>query len=254
MISKIEKIFTEANVLFHYNQSILVCTCPDIRSGLSLAKTLLYAIVDRKTVLYLSGGSTPKALYEQLAQDEMLTPAAVGMVDERYGKKFHASSNETMFKETGLLRYFEMLDIPFYPIIKTEMSLIDASGAYDKAYRRLNSIFTRHVGILGVGADGHISSIIPNRSDFKNPMFDRNRKDLLISEFSDPNSPYGKRIGMTFLGLSMLDLEIVLVFGDEKRNALTYLFEEGSEELIPARFFKRGDIAKKTLFITDQTI
>jgi len=39
--------------------------------------------------LYLSGGSTPKELYKRFATAEQITPGAVGMVDERYGEKFH---------------------------------------------------------------------------------------------------------------------------------------------------------------------
>jgi 6-phosphogluconolactonase/glucosamine-6-phosphate isomerase/deaminase len=42
------------------------------------------------------------------------------------------------------------------------------------------------------------------------------------------------------------------VFGEDKQRALDGLFEEGAEEEIPARFFKRHEIAEKTLFITDQ--
>jgi 6-phosphogluconolactonase/glucosamine-6-phosphate isomerase/deaminase len=193
-------------------------------------------------------------LYTSLASEERLRPGAVGLVDERFGKKLHPKSNEKMIQDTGLLRYFEILDIPFYPIIKGSLTRVEAAEQYDRDYRRLNSFFARHVGILGIGADGHISSIIPNRPDFKNPIFEKIQKNLLISEFDDPNSAYGQRIGMTFLGLSMLDVLFVLVFGPEKKNALIELFNEGSEELIPARFFKRPEIARKTLFITDQTI
>jgi len=65
---------------------------------------------------------------------------------------------------------------------------------------------------------------------------------------------FKERITMTFLGLSMLDILIVLVFGNEKQNALKLLFSEGSEEEIPSRFYQRPDIAKKTLLITDQQL
>ena len=37
------------------------------------------------------------------------------------------------------------------------------------------------------------------------------------------------------------------VFGEDKKDALQKVFQEGSEEEIPGRFFKRPEIAKRTL-------
>jgi 6-phosphogluconolactonase/glucosamine-6-phosphate isomerase/deaminase len=59
---------------------------------------------------------------------------------------------------------------------------------------------------------------------------------------------------MTFLGLSMLDLYILFVFGEAKKGALKKMFTNGSEEDLPARFFKRAEVAKKTVLITDQQV
>ena len=51
----------------------------------------------------------------------------------------------------------------------------------------------------------------------------------------------------------MLDFLLVLVFGKDKREALRLVFKDGSEDDIPGRFYKRPEIAKKTLIITDQS-
>ncbi len=176
------------------------------------------------------------------------------MVDERFGKKFHGNSNEKMLRESGLLRYLEILDIPFYPILQNEQSRAKTAEIYDEKIRHLNATFHESVAILGIGVDGHTSSVAPNRSGFTNPMFDPAQSHLFVSEFNDPKSFYGARVGMTFLGLSMLDLLVVLVFGDDKKDALEAMFSDGSEEELPARFFKRQEIATKTLFITDQNV
>jgi 6-phosphogluconolactonase/glucosamine-6-phosphate isomerase/deaminase len=255
MLSQIEAVLKEKNILNHKNSGITVCVVQSPSAGLQTAKQLLYGVVDRRTVLYLSGGSTPKELYRIFAQEEFLRPGAAGMIDERFGKKLHADSNEAMIKDSGLLAYFYMLDIPFYPMLTgSSNSRNEVSVSYDKICRRLLSVFPRHIGILGIGTDGHTAGIIPNRTDFKNPMFERSQKDLLVSDFFDANSPYGQRVSMTFLGLSLLDLCIVISFGQEKKNALESIFEDGSRESVPARFFKSDIMAKKTLFITDQTV
>lgn len=242
------------SIRHHKNSEITITPVTDATAGILFAKKFLYEYVTNKTAVYLSGGKTPKRLYEELAEEETLKPGAVGMVDERYGKKFHGNSNEKMFRETGLLRYLEILDIPFYPILQNELGREETAELYDEKVRHVNATFPQSVAILGIGTDGHTSSIAPNRKDFENPMFSSEKNHLFVSSFNDPKSFYGERVGMTFLGLSMMDVLVVMVFGNDKEIALQAMFDEGNEEEIPARFFKRPEIAKKTLFITDQNI
>jgi 6-phosphogluconolactonase/glucosamine-6-phosphate isomerase/deaminase len=257
----IEEYLKNHSIHYHLNQGITVSNVTDISAGIELAKELLYAIIDKKTVLYLSGGSM-QALYEQLAHEERLIPGSVGFIDERFGEPMHPTSNEKMITETRFIKYLTFRDIPFYPIIQQGKGREEAAAAYDEKVRSLHSTFQQHIGLLGIGPDGHTSSIIPNRSGstdgkvkgFHNPWFDADRQHLLVSEVNDPDSHYKERVGMTFLGLSMLDLLIILAFGDSKEPMFELMFADGSEEDIPARFFKRPEIAKKTLLITDQQV
>lgn len=252
MFEDIELLFKKLNIHSHKNQGITVANVSDSGAGIELAAEILHKIVDGKSVLYLSGGSL-KTLYEKLAKEEILAPGAVGLIDERYGPPFHNNSNQLMVRDSGFLRYLEIRDIPFYPIL-IDKPREETAESYDGKIRELNAVFPKSIGLLGIGPDGHTSSLAPNRHDFKNPMFDPARKHLLVSEFDDQKSHYKERVGMTFLGLAMLDVLIVPVFGENKKEALNAMFEEGSEYEIPARFFKRPDIAKKILLITDLTI
>lgn len=241
------------NIRNHPNQGITVCPVNDAASGIELSYALLEALSDKKTAWYLSGGSTPKGLYAKVAKEEQLEPGAVGMVDERFGQKWHPKSNELMMKDTGLLRYLQMRGVPFYPILENE-SREKTADDYDAKVREMTATYPLSIGILGIGTDGHTSSLAPNRKDFKNPMFDPSQKHLMVSHFDDPKSMYGERVGMTFLGLTMLDVLVLLVFGADKTEAIEAMFDDGPEEEIPARFFKRPEIAEKTLFITDQNV
>ncbi len=222
--------------------------------GIERAKEALYDQVDNKTVLFLSGGLTPKPLYEMLAKEKIIKPAAVALVDERYGEPLHENSNERMIAETGFLGYIRSHGIPVHLILKKGESPENVASAYDETVRKLFFHFPKSVGILGVGPDGHTSSIIPNRKDFHNPLFDTSQKHRFVSQFTDEKSAYGTRIGLTFAGLALLDSFIVLAFGREKAKALKKMFEQGPLEEIPARFFVAEENARKTLVITNQRI
>lgn len=221
--------------------------------GIERAKDALYDQVDNKTVLFLSGGRTPRQLYEVLAKEKVIKPAAVGMSDERFGKPMHENSNEKMVQDSGLLPYLESKKIPFYSMLYEGIDRVQAAKAYDEEVRDLFFKFPKSVGILGIGTDGHTASIMPNREDFIDPLFDPARKYLYVSEINDPKK-YGERLTMTFAGLSLLDYVIVFVFGSDKKEAMKKIFTPGSLEEIPGRFFHEPDIAKKTLFITDQKV
>ena len=199
-------------------------------------------------------GLNPKKLYEAFAQEEIFSPGAVGVVDERYGEPFHTKSNELMFKETELLRYLQIRGIPFYPMIQAHTSREEVAQLYDEQVRSLHALFPQSVALLGIGTDAHTAGIAPNTSSFKNPVFSQEQKYAFVSSFTDPKRFYGQRVTMTFLGLAMIDVLVLLVFGDDKNEALDAMFREGSEEEIPSRFYKRPEIAVKTLLITDSML
>ncbi len=230
---------------------IIVAT--DFQKAVEKAKEILYEKVDRKTVLFLSGGATPKSLYTSLSKDTIIRPAAVGMIDERYGKKLHEKSNELMVQESGFLDYLKSKKVPFYPILRNNLSRENASKAYDQTTRDLFFHFHKSVAIMGIGADGHTSSIIPNRKDFIDPLFEEGRQQLFVGDFNDTKSEYKERIGMTFAGLSLIDYFLVFVFGKEKKKALQQMFTQGSLEEVPARFFLQ-QAPNNTIIITDQQV
>jgi 6-phosphogluconolactonase/glucosamine-6-phosphate isomerase/deaminase len=252
MLDQIEELFKKKNIFFHKNQGITVAQIATAENGVSLTASILYQIIDRKTVLYLSGGSTPKSLYTKLAKEETFLPGAVGQVDERYGMPLHESSNQLMIRETGFLRYLEMRDIPFYPILKGK-SREETAIEYDEKIRELNAVYQKSIAIMGIGTDGHTAGIPAQSSKFKVQSSKFTGHDL-VAEYEDAQRFYKERVTMTYLALEMMDLLILLVFGEDKKKALEQMFEEGAEEEIPARFYKRPEISKKTLLITDQRV
>lgn len=226
----------------------------NLESGIEKAKHVLAEEIDSKTIFFLSGGSTPKPLYEVLAREQLVRPAGVGLIDERFGQPMHENSNELMIKNTGLLDYFKSKNIPFHSMLQKGFDREQDARAYDQKARDLFFHFPRSVAILGIGADGHTAGIAPNRSNFTNPMFEKERQHLYVSEFDDPTGPFGQRISMTFAGLALIDFLLVFVFGKDKQKAIKKAFTSGYLTDCPARFFQQPDIASKTLFITDQKL
>lgn len=240
--------------------------------GFTLTKLFFKKLLDRKTVVFLSGGRTPKQLYGEITKEEELIVGAVGLVDERYGPKMWENSNEKMIADTGLLGYLEKKGLPFYPILETNShsgkqrlyqnpdsgqarmtDLEQTAKDYDETVRFLLNGFPKSIAVLGIGLDGHTAGI-PVTAMSLHSESSRLEETKYVTYFTDFPGEQKERITMTFLGLSMVDILFVLVFGKDKKTALRQMFMSGSEEEIPSRFFKRPDIAKKTLLITDQKV
>ena len=254
------QILRDKQFVIYQQHGLHVAKVDTMYEGFRIARETLYSIVDKTTVLYLSGGRTPKDLYENLANDRKILPGAVALVDE-YGPKGHVNSNEKMITESGFMPYLAGAGVPFYPVLQdNKPGIEEMADNYDMTVRYLFAGFPKSVATLGIGMDGHTAGIAGNRPDvvgtpgFHNPMFDPEQKNLLVSHFSDMQGMFKERISLTFLGLSMIDVLIVMVFGNDKRETLEKVFTEGSEEDVPARFLKRPDIAKRTLLITDQKV
>ena len=236
-----------ANLKFQNGIKILRVKNP--QEGFVICKKLLYETVSKNTVLFLSGGSTPKTLYQILAKEKKLHAGAVAMVDERFGGKLHENSNEKMIQDAGLIRYLEASKTRFYPILENK-NFEQTTKDYDETVRYLFNYFPKSVGILGVGVDGHTAGI-PAR--IQNSKF-KTQNSELVTNFNNFPGEHKERITLTFLGLSRLDEIIVLVFGKDKKKALQLMFEDGSIGEIPSRFLTQKEIMRKVTLIIDQAI
>ena len=252
MLQVVTRFLQEKNLFSHLNEEILIVTATK-DAGIELCKDLLSLVVEPRTLLLLSGGRTPLELYAKIARDEIIIPGAVGQIDERYGQPFHAISNQKLIEEVGLLRYFQMRDIPFYPML-TSQSREKSAELYDTLVRELMTVYTRTVGIVGIGLDGHTAGLPANAEVWKEYNLEKRSRTEYVIDYDDHGGFYKERVSMSFSGLSLIDLLIVLVFGDDKKKALDLVFSEGKESEIPGRFYKRPEIAKKTIIITDQMI
>ena len=199
-------------------------------------------------MLFLSGGSTPKTLYQQLAEEKKLKVGAVAMIDERFGKKLHGDSNELMIQKTGFIQYLKRFKTRFFSVLENK-SIEETAKDYDETVRYLFNYFQKSVAILGIGADGHTAGI-PAIEKFSQKILDD--KSSLVSFYDEEGTVYKQRITLTFLALSKFDQIIVLVFGEDKKKALRLMLKPGSIIKIPSRFLTQSEISEKVTLITDQ--
>lgn len=229
-------------------QGMSVFIVKDPQSGTSLAKEIIYKNSNNQTVLFLSGGSTPKSLYQFLAKEAKLSLGAAGMVDERYGEPFHRNSNEEMIRESGILDYFQNKNSKFYKILQGNKSLKNTAISYNNVVKKLWRRFSKKIAVMGIGEDGHTAGL---PAGIKNSKL---KIQNYVTKLSDFPGELKKRITLTFKALSEMDLLIILVFGGNKKQALNLMFKKGLVSEIPARFYTKPDISLKVILITDQKV
>jgi 6-phosphogluconolactonase len=157
--------------------------------------------------LALSGGSTARACYEQLATvsqiDWSLVHCFVG--DERCVPADDPDANQRLIREALLDKLAE--PPRFYPMECDKLAdyalLLGSFAGLDLVH-------------LGLGPDGHTASIFPGSSALAAP-----RGDLVMAN-SDPSgrNPH-RRATLTFLALARAKLAVFTVSGPEKHDALS---------------------------------
>jgi 6-phosphogluconolactonase len=126
----------------------------------------------------LSGGSTPRPLYEHLAREELASRLPWSSVhvfwgDERCVPPDHPDSNYAMARETLL----DHVPIPRSNVhrIRGEMDPAEAAAVYERTLRRFfgpspePEIRTFDLALLGMGTDGHTASLFPGSELLEEP-------------------------------------------------------------------------------------
>jgi 6-phosphogluconolactonase len=109
--------------------------------------------------IMLSGGSTPRAVYEAIAASPLLAPDTLSlfMSDERLVP--HDSGKNNFHNTTPM---FESLGLPAERLLRVKTHLEAAEAAADY-HRQIEDLLRKRtaisLGFLGMGADGHTASL-----------------------------------------------------------------------------------------------
>ena len=203
------------------------------RAQETVVSELYSAVADRgQFTIALSGGSTPKPLYESLSRQTLpWNTVHVFWGDERYVPPSHSDSNERMARQAWL----DQVPIPADHIHPMPTQADDPAVSARQYERELQEFFgdaeipALDVILLGLGDDGHTASLFPQTEVL-------NVCDHWIGVGNKGTDP---RLTFTIALINRARLVLFLVAGQSKRPALKAVFSDSANSFdYPARFIR----------------
>jgi 6-phosphogluconolactonase len=190
----------------------------------------------------LSGGSTPRLLYEKLARQPISKridwqKTHIFWGDERYLPPDHPDSNYAL----AFQRLVSKVDVPpanVHRIITESPSAKDAADNYEKTLRHFfrlplgseddTYLPSFDVVLLGLGEDGHTASLFPGDAALEE------KYRWVVAVDGANASPPVPRITLTFPILNMADCAIFLVSGSRKKEVFEEIMKNPGTAPYPA--------------------
>jgi 6-phosphogluconolactonase len=156
---------------------------------------------NEKCSLGLSGGSTPRKVYEELGKKDIdWSKVTVFLVDDRYVPRDHEDSNQKLLDETLLKNVDPNVIFP-----DTSLEIEKCIDDYEKHLPSEVDIV-----VLGMGGDGHVASLFPGDID---ALTEENKKVLHTTTDS---FAVKDRITVTMPFLKSAGTIIFLIKGEDK--------------------------------------
>ena len=175
-----------------------------------LQSSMSASIIERgKVVIGLSGGSTPRAIYEVLGKEKLdWSKVWVFLVDDRYINADDPKSNQFLLRSTLLKNA---------PIPESQIIFPDTTLPYEDCIRsyevQLRSLLKNPADLvtLGLGDDGHIASLFP-------PVPERGMGPKLTMRTTTDRFAVHDRISVTLPVLTNARAKVFLLRGKGKKK------------------------------------
>jgi 6-phosphogluconolactonase len=218
----------------HKNRAALYKTAADIfveKANIAIQKKEKFSVC-------LSGGKTPKPLYELLATPEYIEQVNwkkchVFFGDERCVPDTNDNSNFGMIYDTLLKK----VKVP-----KSQVYKMDGSKTPRQAAQAYTQVFQEFFGaskpafdlaFLGMGTDGHIASMFPGTDAVR--MVRKRVREVYLGK----NKPW--RLTLTGSVFKRSKTVLVLVTGKKKSETLKRVFEdEINPDVLPAQLLREA--------------
>lgn len=175
-----------------------------------------------RTVVALSGGNTPKPLYERLAEEPIKSRLPWDRVewvlgDERFVPPSDPASNYRMVREA----FLDHVPVPrenVHPVETVGVTLDEAAARYEATLKRLYGADTLepsrpllNLTLLGLGDDGHTASLLPGQ-----PVLKETKRWVAPVA----HGRVEERVTLTYPALDSSTVVAFLVAGAGKRDVL----------------------------------
>lgn len=200
-----------------------------------VANTLQSSLDTRgQAVFAVSGGSTPKPLFEALStQDLDWANIAIPLVDERWVDPGAPGSNASFVAQTLLQN--RAAAAQFIGMKTPHATPIEGAMAVEEAYASLPQPFD--VVILGLGPDGHTASWFPHANGLGDAIApDTQRMTAPVrAHRSDVTGEHLDRMTLTLPPIAGAKSLVMMIAGQDKRDALTAAAGQGAVHDMPVR-------------------
>lgn len=208
-----------------------------------------------QAIVALSGGSTPKPLFEQLStRDIDWAKVVITLVDERWVPIGHALSNADFLLEHLLHKVpaFPKF-VPLFTIsaaaLSAQTSLISVLSDYCQQTGSTHSMPAAFdVVILGMGADGHTASFFPDADNIEQLVDLENPNHLLTC-----NSPSTQVDRVTWSLPALLNTQLLAlhITGNEKKQVFETALSDSDACKLPIRSMLFQDKTELQVFYAD---
>lgn len=201
-------------------------------------------IRNNRASMVVSGGSTPKALFEKLSFIDLpWEKVTISLVDERWVDPKSRESNEYLVK-THLLKN-HAAKAAFIGLKTGDTTARAGVSQCLKNFKALSDPFD--VVILGMGDDGHTASFFPH-ADALGEALDTNDDCIAITP---PKAPHER---MTLSRKRLLNTRTLLLHieGQTKHHVYLEALKNKSVEAMPIRAMIRQDILPLEVYFTKE--
>lgn len=187
-------------------------------------------ILHGKASLAVSGGSTPKPFFRELArQDIPWHDVVITLVDERWVAPSDPASNEHLVRQ--YLLQAQAAAATFVGLKNDAPTAGEGQNQCEEDLRKVPRPFT--VLILGMGNDGHTASLFPGSTQLTAATNMHSGKNCMA--VTPVDAPH-ERMTLTLPAIIDAQKIILHITGQEKKAVLARAQEEGPAEEMPIRF------------------
>lgn len=196
--------------------------------------------------LIVSGGTTPKALFEVMSRCELpWQNVTVSLADERWVEPSSPDSNEYLVR-TSLLVH-QAAAAQFVPLKTAHRRPQDGESACDAALKKIPSPFD--AVLLGMGDDGHTASLFP-RSEGLAEALDMNsgrQCKAVTPQLLPAHAPY-PRMSMTLPRLLDSRRIVLMITGQSKLEIYRRALREPDASVLPVGAILKQERAPVSVF------